>query len=255
VKTRALALTVTLTAAAVGVGLGIAQDAGAANSNCPPAPASGTFVNGNLTVTGTCVVDNVTIGGNVIIQNGGALELDKSVVQGSVTVNSGGEFDSGAKLGVGSPNGKESVVRGKVIYAGNDMDFIGGGIQGSAPSLLVDGTNTGHFPKVCAAGVTPNGLTVKNVPLGKSFRLGDPDGDDGSTCAADSIRGNVLFQANAGTLVMEGAGVVGNVTIDGSTVRFADNVVRGNLTCQNGGHVANASGNSVTGTHSSCGPI
>ena len=253
-KARALALAIALTAATTGVGLGIPQLAGATTVNCPATtPAPGTAVYGDLNVTGTCVVNNVTVTGSVTIQNGGGLELDSSVVQGNVTVNAGGELDSGATLGVGSPNGKSSTVKGRLVYAGGDMDFIGGGIQGSAPSLSVDGTNTGHFPKVCGAGIS-HGVTVQNVPASKSFRLGDPDHDDGSVCAANGIRGNVLFQSNAGALVMEGNGVVGNVSIVGSTVKFEDNGINGNLSCGTGGHVTSASGNTVSGPNT-CGAV
>src|SRR5438094_10523455 len=80
--------------------LGMSASPGAAGplNMCPPVPPPGSNVDGELVVTGTCVLVNVTVNGGVTVTSTGRLELENSTVNGGITVQPGGELDSGHTL-------------------------------------------------------------------------------------------------------------------------------------------------------------
>jgi hypothetical protein len=77
---------------ALTLGVGVGESSHGVTTTCP---APGTTVLGTLDVTGDCVLDHVTVNGSVIVENGGALEMEFSRVVSGITVKANGELDVG----------------------------------------------------------------------------------------------------------------------------------------------------------------
>jgi hypothetical protein len=76
-------------------------------------PPPGSTIRGGLEVDGTCVLDNVTIGGGLAVDGTGAVELNGSTVNGGLVVSPGGELDVDATTsGAGNPTGAKSTIKG-----------------------------------------------------------------------------------------------------------------------------------------------
>src|SRR5712664_1813874 len=78
----------------------------AADTTCPSGgvPAPGSSIDGRLTVDGDCVLTNVTITGGVLITGVGHLTIYGSTLNGGVSVQANGEFDSNVPPQAGGAN-------------------------------------------------------------------------------------------------------------------------------------------------------
>ena len=220
------------------------------------AVVNGSTVFGDVEVApGTCILTGVTINGNIVIDNGGALEFDNSRVSGNVTSAGGGEFDSGATTNFdGEPNGKPSTVSGSVLLTNPiDFDFWGGSIGGN---LSINGAppNSSVTLPICGASVGGS-VSYQNLPVGYHPLVGDPDGDNffglgdpAGRCPGDDVRGSVTFQNVLDGATVENTVVHQYVSLAGTPNSDIENdTIYGSLLCSGGGSVADSSGTTVYG--------
>jgi hypothetical protein len=192
-----------------------AVPAARADTTCPPIPPSGGTVNGNLTVTGACTLDNVKVGGNVRVDGAGAsLSLSGGKVDGNITADD--------CLKVFLENG--AAVGGNVhIQSCTEQS----GYAGESGVVLING----NFRCVD----DPSGCVAKAGEVGGNVSL---TGDGGAFILDNvSIGGNLKADDNtAPPILVINNSVGGNVEARGNTGTpiVVQNRINGNLTCQSG---------------------
>ena len=213
---------------AVSVVAVLASAAGASPSTtCPPNPPPGSTVSGGLLVTGPCLLDHVNVTGGVVVTGTGHLELENSSVSGGITVQPGGELDSGHTMNSSFATYLPSTISGGINYMhGSDLDLVSAIISGK-----VTIAGSGGQPTICDSTLS-NDLVLKDITTG-AFWVGDPgepvfvNGD----CPGNTIGGS-LRVTNSRNIEIEFNTINGSVSIGASNVDFRGNNVRGSASCK-----------------------
>lgn len=219
-----------------------APSALAAPTACPSGgtPPPGSTVHGGLAVDGTCIANDVTVDGGIVVESTGALELsDQSTANGGITVNPGGELDVNATTnGAGVPTGTHSTVNGPIVLNDPvDADIwtasINGGISMTG-TFPLHPNNTLDSPTICANHVNGD-VSFTNVTTYGQYYFGEPTDDTelGELCPGNSVNGSLLV-SNAKTGEIEGNSFTGSATLDSSVLDFSGNTVGGSLSCTGG---------------------
>ncbi len=208
----------------------------AAGTNCPNGgvPAPGSSVNGRLTVDGDCVLTNVTIIGGVLITGVGHLTIYGSTVNGGVSVQPNGEFDSNVPPQAGGAN----TIHGGVNFDhGVNLDIKGGTVDG--PVRLNGISSHGFFVILSLCDATFHGsLTIENMPFGfRGVGAGDPgEFDFAPDCGPNLFDGHVsILNSPHSRIELEGNTITGGVVVDNSQASLSGNTISGSLSCTNGG--------------------
>jgi len=199
----------------------------AAIATCPIVPPIGSTVNGGLIVTGTCILNYVTVKGGIMVTTSGRLELENSYVTGGIEIDSGGELDSGHTLGSNFPTNNPSSIKGGIKFHGRDLDLYNATISGE---VLVDGNGPGGEPAICGSNLS-GGVTVKNITT-EAF-VGDPGEFLPSGCAGNLIEGSVHVIDSPGLVEIESNTLTGSVILENSTIVLAGNTIGGSVQCRN----------------------
>jgi len=229
--------------------------------DCPGGgkPAPGTLVRGGLEVTGQCLLDRVTVGGGIVVDPGGDLEIEASTVSGGIAVAPCGELEIDL-ADHAIPSGATSTVNGDIVIqasatctlpAFSDLDIWTARVNGS---VVVTGSYFGG-PTICGNAITGD-VTLDHLTSAHPFWLGDPDGALG--CPGNTIGGTLAVRSSSSPrrIEVESNSVAGSVLLNASTLELNENTIGGNLTCSNGtvilpGEDPDPSDNTVHGT-SSC---
>jgi hypothetical protein len=181
-----------------------------------PAPVAGSTVKGGLEVDGTCVLDNVTVNGGVVVDSTGALSQLGGTVNGGITAN-GGEVDlNAATNGSGFPSGTTSTVNGGVTINGAlDTDIWDTQLHG-ALTLNV----SGGFVQICGNNIT---------------------GDSSVSGATGAIGAGGFFGCNGNTFRS-------SLSLTNSSLFFGGNTIGGDLLCTNTSVFVTAP-NTIVGTN------
>jgi hypothetical protein len=219
------------------LGLG-ASTASAANVECPPDPAEGSVINGNLVVKSGdfCFVNQVTVNGNVIVSGAPDIgpsftDLGFSTVNGRVIVNRGGEINIHDTHVTKGLTGSEA---GYVLIFSSQLDR---GLN------LVDSRNGLGF--LCATavggGVTVSGTTSSDFPI----TIGDPDGD----CVGNRIKGDLSLTQNQAQGIVRANSIDRNVTVSDNPsptpFDISNNTIGGTLACFGNAASPTGGGNSA----------
>ena len=212
----------------------------AADTTCPSGgvPAPGSSIDGRLTVDGDCVLTNVTITGGVLITGVGHLTIYGSTLNGGVSVQANGEFDSNVPPQAGGAN----TIQGGVNFDhGLDLDIKGGTVFG--PVTLNGISRRGVILSLCDA-TFHGSLTIENMPF--SFNIprlfsgvgaGDPgEFDFAPDCGPNVFDGHVfILNSPQSRIELEGNTITGSVVVDNSQASLSGNTISGSLSCRNGG--------------------
>jgi hypothetical protein len=225
--------------------LGDAAPASAGSVHCPPDPAEGAVINGNLIVDSGdfCFVNQATINGNVIV--GGSkygpsfVDLGFSTVNGSVTVTRDAEInihDTKVTKGVSGTNA------GYVLVFSSQIDG-GLSVAGSRNGLgfLCD--------SVVGGGVSVSGTTSSDFPL----TIGDPAND----CAGNQITsGGLSLSDNKTNGIVKGNSIDRNASVGGNSsptpFDISDNSIVGTLNCNGNTPAPTGSGNAAAKKQGQC---
>jgi hypothetical protein len=192
---------------AFGIMVAAVPPARAAETTCPPNPAAGSTVDGNLVVPSgaTCTLAGVTVTGNLRVQTNAEVVLQAaltqvSTIEGNVHVGTGGSLLAA-----------NSTIDGNI-----DADQC---FTVSIETVTVDGN-----------------VHIQNCTGGGSVAY-----------IESQIDGNFACNNNPDGCVADGGNVKGNVQIkDNGVADVRDNSIGGNLQCQ-GNTTIVASGNTVGG--------
>lgn len=246
----------TLLTSVLALGVSIPSVA-AAPLQCPSGgtPAPGSTVTGGLEVSGGgCILQNVTVQGNVVVDTNAGLELENSTVTGNITVQPNAELDVGHQLSSNVATFTANTIDGNINYQnGNDFDLTGATIHGSV--TITANQETGAEPSICGSRINGS-VTIRNVTT-VPLLIGDPgepstangEGD----CPGNIIGGSVTFANDTTPIIMEANTVAGSVSINNSAIEFAGNSAA-SLRCGNGGSLASSSddtnqGNTIRGSN------
>lgn len=175
-----------------------ALPAARADTTCPPNPTTGSTVGGNLIVTGTCSLDNVTVGGNVQVETGATLVVSGGTIDGNVRAN-----------------------RCFFTALVNNV-AVGGNVQ--IQDCTAGSSSTG---KVLASGYTGNSDNL--IHIGGNFQC-----SGAFFCAAEfgKVEGNIRVDGDSEADIVSNS-VGGNVQVnDNTNASVSDNTIGGNLQCE-----------------------
>jgi hypothetical protein len=211
-----------------------ASGAGAAKTKCPSSgtPPPGSTVNGGLEVDGTCVLNNVTVHGGIVVDPTGHLQFtNNSTADGGITVN-GGELEVDASL-AGFPDGTSSRVNGGItLNKASDFDIqtaqINGGINATgSPSA-------GFLPTICGNSVN-GGVSLTDFSAATAW-IGEGPGDaifGVVPCPGNIVHGPISL-TNSSFIEVEGNTVSGPAKLSASTLELNGNTFTGPINCSNG---------------------
>jgi hypothetical protein len=222
--------------------------------SCPSSgtPLPGSRVSGELEVNGTCVLDGVTINGDITIVAGGSLQAQNITVIGGISVLKCGELD----VNLGAPTGTTSTINGDIVInasdqctspAFSDVDIWTTHIKGN---ISVTGAYLSR-PTICGNNIGGN-VTLDRVTTSHHFWIGDPDGFGG--CPGNTIEGTLSLSNSSADFEVESNTVGGSVLLSGTTLELNGNTIRGSLRCSSGavilpGEAPDPSGNTVRGAN------
>lgn len=223
----------------LGITLAIPGVARAQRMQCPSGgtPPPGTAVDGGLDVDGICVVDQVTVNGGIIVQEGGHLQLTSGTVNGGIVTLPCGELDVNATtLGAGIPTGTISTINGgiditasptcTVLDAFSDLDVRTAKIDGG---ISITGTFV-FSPQVCDNTII-GGVHVDNAIALPGSDIGDAR--VGENCPGNIITGSVHI-SNSSFIDLESNTIGGSVLLSGSKLEFNGNTINGSAMCSDG---------------------
>jgi hypothetical protein len=240
----------------------------AAATSCPPNPAPGSTVNGNLVVPSeqSCFLDHVTVTGNVVVRDFSSLSLQRSHINGSLTIGHLASLfmeNSTVDNPVNATNGPRYVtILGGVGNGVTIVGALGGGGQGSFPAVVICGAHilNGLTVNATAAGQGPGEFQSEfffaSVVIGGEGCSSGPEefyeGSDPNT--TNRIDGSVNLRNNRGYVSFQDNTVAGGVNVFGNTGGgdLVDNVIANSLRCGSNEPPFYASGNKVQGTNT-CG--
>jgi hypothetical protein len=220
--------------AALGILAGTVPAARAADATCPPNPATGATINGNLVVPAgnTCQLQNVTVTGNVQVGKGASLLVEPVTGQ---TVTIGGNVQATHCQFVQLlPSGTVSVGGGTISVGGNVQIRNCTGLSGY----------NAHPSAVPGAQITISG------------NFACDHNSAGCSAIQGSVRGNVQVNNNSNRsgpgadveLTVVGGNVQVNKNNSGSFASLvAVNTIGGNLQCAGNTPGVLGGGNTVTG--------
>jgi hypothetical protein len=203
---------------ALGITVAAVPAARAASTTCPPIPPPGSTVDSNITVTGTCILEDVKVGGNVTVDGAGT---SLNVSGGKV----GGNISADDCLSVFLGNG--AAVGGNVtIQSCQGRD----GYAGDSGLVRIDG----NFRCVDES----LGCIAIKGEIGGNMSL---TGNAGAVVEENSVDGNLKADNNTEPpILVIGNSVGGNVEALGNNpavVIIGNNTVGGHLKCQSGSQV------------------
>jgi len=219
---------------------GFSADLSTERFSCPSdaTPEPGAVVQGGLEVNGYCLLDHVTVNDGIIVNPGGNVELESSLVSGGIVVSACGEIEVDLS---DHPTGETSTINGDLKATAatdcpsggfSDLDIWTARINGR---LSISGSYLGG-PTVCGNEITGN-VVLDHVTSVHPFWLGDPDGVFG--CPGNTIGGtlsvsNSLAVGVGRSLEVEANRVSGSVLLSASTLELNENTIGGGLRCSNG---------------------
>lgn len=213
---------------ALGIIIVAAVPAARADTTCPPIPPPGGTVDGNLTVTGACTLDDVKVGGNVRVDRAGAsLSVSGGKVDGNISA------DHCFKVFL--ENG--AAVAGNVhIQSCTEQS----GYAGESGVVRIDGNfRCVDDPSGCVAKAGEVGGNVSLTGAGGAFIV--DNSIDGHVKADDNtappilvinnmVGGNVEALGNTGTPIVVQNRIGGNLKCQSGSV-FQANLVQGKIKC------------------------
>ena len=208
--------------------------------SCPSdaTPEPGAVVQGGLEVNGYCLLDHVTVNDGILVDPGGNVELEGSLVSGGIVVSACGEIEVDLS---DHPTGETSTINGDLKATAStdcpsggfsDLDIWTARINGK---LSISGSYLGG-PTVCGNQITGN-VVLDHATSVHPFWLGDPDGVFG--CPGNTIGGTLSVSNSMAvdvgrTLEVEANHVAGSVLLSASTLELNENTIGGSLLCSNG---------------------
>jgi hypothetical protein len=209
-------------------------------ASCPSdgTPGAGAVVQGGIEVNGYCLLDHVTVNDGILVDPGGNVELESSLVSGGIVVSPCSEIEVDLS---DHPTGEASTINGDLDATANtdcpsggfsDLDIWTAQINGK---LTISGSYLGG-PTVCGNRITGD-VVLAHVTSVHPFWLGDPDGAFG--CPGNTIGGalsvsNSLAVGAGRTLEVEANRVAGSVLLRASTLELNENTIGGSLLCSDG---------------------
>lgn len=237
---------------------------------CPSGgtPPPGSTVDGGLDVDGTCIVDQVTVNGGIIILEGGHLQLTSSTVNGGIVTLPCGEIDVNAVTGgVGTPTGTTATINGGIdITASAVCTTLGAFSDADIYNAQIDGgiSMTGTFapgplvfaPYVCGntikGSVDIDDVTVTQVVTFEGA-IGDPNAP-AFPCPGNTITGS-FHMSHSSVFAVESNTIGGSALLGASSLELNGNTINGSLRCTDGTVIlppdpGDPSGNTVHGSNS-----
>jgi hypothetical protein len=208
----------------------------AANTICLGTTTLIGSISGTLTVPSnvSCTVDGVTAGGNLVVQQGGALVATNVQIKGALQASgaagiqiAGGSFSHGMSLQTST--GPVSLCR--LTVTGGDAN-----VNGNTAGVTI--------------GDPSNGCDGNNV----SGKLNLSSNTTQVSVRGNTITGDSTIQKTAGSVMASGNDYLGNASFVSNTgqVTVSGNTVGHDLSCGSNAPVAQASGNNVA-NHNTCG--
>jgi len=228
---------------------GVAGTPAAAAGTCPPSPAPGSTVFGNVNVNTSvgsppfppCVLDHVTVMGNVTVGLGNQLILKNGAnVTGTVSVGTGGTLtvQSGSTIS-GLVTLTDAVL---TIQNSSLLHGMSGSVGGPATITIIASAISGPLtlsatgPAVATiCGSQLNGAVQLSAFNTSGSKVGDPGGagtGDPTDCAGNTITGSLTVNG-AGGMEIEGNKIAGKnaLSLNGVTGALAGNQITGTATC------------------------
>jgi hypothetical protein len=233
----------------------------AAASNCPPNPAAGSTVVGNINVPAslTCTLNNVLVTGGVSVGSGGYLTLVNGArVRGNVSIGSGGSLTVHNSRVDGTLNATNSPEYVNIVgdepgtaRIGNGVNIVGA--NGQAPAVVICGATIGGNLTIAETSffeggesvAAPNGFPTGVVVGGRGCSQIEQEFVSGEFPASNTIGGNVTLKNNHVYVSFVGNSIGGNSTANGNTGggELLGNTLFGNLKCSSNSPAYTSSGN------------
>jgi hypothetical protein len=224
---------------------------------------TGGMIDGNVVISGTCTLIDVTVGGNVLVGTGAALTVEGGKVAGNIQANGcnfvrlqpdasdtapsvGGNVQISMCTGVNSFNGYHSF--GVTDIAGNFQCH-----NNAQACLALNGKVGGNLQVYDNS--PSDGTEIGSNTVGGSLQVyGNTNGVGGLSVSSNRVEGNLAFNDNTECFCeIDSNTVGGNVQVNRNSVNgiipeldVSANIIGGNLSCQSNTGLT-GSGNTVHG--------